>query len=100
MASSDSTPVTIPATLAPKKENITPVCSRIAELTDLKTTLNVEVEQLRTEFQGLRNTLHQQHEDVTASLRNLGLEEGAKEAEEPKVEEKDLEVEEPKEVEN
>ncbi|KAK8709853.1 hypothetical protein V6N13_060854 [Hibiscus sabdariffa] len=76
MASSDSTPVTIPATLAPKKENITPVCSRIAELTDLKTTLNVEVEQLRT------------------------LEEGAKEAEEPKVEEKDLEVEEPKEVEN
>ncbi|XWS53631.1 hypothetical protein CRYUN_Cryun10bG0017300 [Craigia yunnanensis] len=111
-----------------KKENITPVSSKIAELnesrtellsriqglkqdlqnwrskldtqvkiyrdelTDLKKTLNVEVEQLRTEFQELRNTLHQQQEDVTASLRNLGLQdvsEGAKDAE---VEAKDEEV--------
>ncbi|CAL0334942.1 unnamed protein product [Lupinus luteus] len=43
------------------------------ELSDLKKTLNVEVEQLRTEFQDLRTTLQQQQEDVTASLRNLGL---------------------------
>ncbi|XWS14072.1 hypothetical protein CRYUN_Cryun36dG0092000 [Craigia yunnanensis] len=65
------------------------------ELTELKTTLNVEVEQLRTEFQELRNTLHQQQEDVTASLRNLGLQdvsEGAKDAEDPKVEGEDEEV--------
>ncbi|XP_022741166.1 uncharacterized protein LOC111292824 isoform X2 [Durio zibethinus] len=65
------------------------------ELTELKKTLNVEVEQLRTEFQELRNTLHQQHEDVTASLRNLGLQDvsqGAKDAEDPKVEAKDEEV--------
>ncbi|MBA0780331.1 hypothetical protein Gotri_004443 [Gossypium trilobum] len=58
------------------------------ELTELKKTLNVEVEQLRSEFQELRNTLHHQQEDVTASLRNLGLQdvsEGAKEAEDPKV---------------
>nr|AFK39734.1 unknown [Lotus japonicus] len=43
------------------------------ELSELKKTLNVEVEQLRTEFQDLRTTLQQQQEDVTASLRNLGL---------------------------
>ncbi|MBA0813291.1 hypothetical protein Gohar_027159 [Gossypium harknessii] len=73
------------------------------ELTELKKTLNVEVEQLRSEFQELRNTLHHQQEDVTASLRNLGklefaprlnhfellqlqdVSEGAKEAEDPKV---------------
>ncbi|EOY06494.1 Uveal autoantigen with coiled-coil domains and ankyrin repeats isoform 1 [Theobroma cacao] len=65
------------------------------ELTELKKTLNVEVEQLRTEFQELRTTLHQQQEDVTASLRNLGLQdvsEGAKEAEDPKIEGKDEQV--------
>ncbi|KAL0348681.1 UNVERIFIED_CONTAM: hypothetical protein Sangu_1095900 [Sesamum angustifolium] len=43
------------------------------ELSDLKKSLNTEVEQLRTEFQELRTTLQQQQEDVTASLRNLGL---------------------------
>nr|KYP62461.1 hypothetical protein KK1_016994 [Cajanus cajan] len=43
------------------------------ELTELKKTLNVEVDQLRTEFQDLRTILQQQQEDVTASLRNLGL---------------------------
>ncbi|KAH9765788.1 Uveal autoantigen with coiled-coil/ankyrin [Citrus sinensis] len=64
---SDSTPS------VPKKENITPVGSKIAELTDMKKTLSVEVEQLRSEFQELRNTLQQQQDDVTASLRNLGL---------------------------
>ncbi|MBA0588775.1 hypothetical protein Gorai_001866, partial [Gossypium raimondii] len=69
------------------------------ELTDLKKTLNVEVDQLRTEFQDLRNTLHQQHEDVTASLRNLGLQdvsEGVEDGEEqPKVEAKDEEMQTP-----
>ncbi|XVF66235.1 hypothetical protein PTKIN_Ptkin10aG0019200 [Pterospermum kingtungense] len=65
------------------------------ELTELKKTLNVEVEQLRTEFQELRSTLHQQQEDVTASLRNLGLQdvsEGNKAAEDTKVEAKGEEV--------
>ncbi|KAK8661747.1 hypothetical protein V6N13_091343 [Hibiscus sabdariffa] len=132
MVSSDSTSlsVALPPS-APKRENITPVGSKIAELnesrtellnriqglkqdlknwrskldtqvkiyrdelSELKKTLNVEVEQLRTEFQELRNTLHQQHEDVTTSLKNLGLQdvsEGAKEAEDPKVEGKDEEM--------
>ncbi|KAI3716832.1 hypothetical protein L1987_68012 [Smallanthus sonchifolius] len=43
------------------------------ELSDLKKTLNVEVDQLRSEFQELRTTLQQQQEDVTDSLKNLGL---------------------------
>ncbi|XP_071705385.1 uncharacterized protein [Rutidosis leptorrhynchoides] len=43
------------------------------ELSDLKKTLNVEVDQLRSEFQELRTTLQQQQEDVTSSLKNLGL---------------------------
>ncbi|KAD5508110.1 hypothetical protein E3N88_15813 [Mikania micrantha] len=43
------------------------------ELSDLKKTLNVEVDQLRSEFQELRTTLQQQQEDVTVSLKNLGL---------------------------
>lgn len=43
------------------------------ELSELKKSLNVEVEHLRTEFQELRTTLQQQQEDVTTSLRNLGL---------------------------
>ncbi|KAK7303795.1 hypothetical protein RJT34_14712 [Clitoria ternatea] len=95
--------------LSTKKENITPISSKIAELnesrsellgriqslkldlqgwrskldtqvkvyrdelSELKKTLNVEVDQLRAEFQDLRTTLQQQQEDVTASLRNLGL---------------------------
>ncbi|XP_021291337.1 CAP-Gly domain-containing linker protein 1 [Herrania umbratica] len=132
MATSDSTPpLPVTAPLAPKKENMTPVGSKIAELnesrtellsriqglkqdlqnwrskldtqvkiyrdelTELKKTLNVEVEQLRTEFQELRTTLHQQQEDVTASLRNLGLQdvsEGAAKAEDPNIEGKDEEV--------
>ncbi|CAL5184398.1 unnamed protein product [Lathyrus oleraceus] len=47
------------------------------ELTVLKKTLNVEVELLRTEFQDLRTTLQQQQEDVTTSLRNLGLQDAS-----------------------
>lgn len=72
----------------------------IQELSELKKSLNVEVEQLRSvsdalavssfvycnvsysnrffcnglqEFQELRTTLQQQQEDVTVSLRNLGV---------------------------
>ncbi|KAG5241490.1 CAP-Gly domain-containing linker protein [Salix suchowensis] len=66
------------------------------ELSELKKSLNVEVVQLRTEFQELKNTLQQQQEDVTASLRNLGLQDNpsddAKEAQEPKVDAEDQEV--------
>ncbi|KAJ8421839.1 hypothetical protein Cgig2_003768 [Carnegiea gigantea] len=43
------------------------------ELTVIRKSLNVEVQQLRSEFQELRTTLQQQQEDVTASLRSLGL---------------------------
>lgn len=46
------------------------------ELAELKNSLNTEVEQLRSEFQELRTTLQQQQEDVTASLKNLGLQDG------------------------
>ncbi|XP_021904984.1 uncharacterized protein LOC110819938 [Carica papaya] len=130
---SDSTPpLPVPAPLAPKKENVTPMGSKLAELnesrtellnriqglkqdlqnwrskldtqvkiyrdelSELKKTLNVEVEQLRVEFKELKDTLHQQQEDVTASLRNLGLQDisgDAKEGQDPKVEEKEGEVE-------
>ncbi|KAI3707268.1 hypothetical protein L6452_25626 [Arctium lappa] len=47
------------------------------ELSDLKKTLNVEVDQLRSEFKELRTTLQQQQEDVTVSLKNLGLQDVA-----------------------
>ncbi|CAK9145560.1 unnamed protein product [Ilex paraguariensis] len=50
------------------------------ELSELKKSLNVEVEQLRSEFQELRTTLQQQQEDVAASLRNLGLQDASEEA--------------------
>ncbi|XP_031113019.1 uncharacterized protein LOC116016763 [Ipomoea triloba] len=112
MANTDSTAsdiAPVPAPLSVKKENVTPVSSKIAELSEsrqellnriqnlkqdlqnwrskldtqvkvyrdelseLKKSLNVEVEQLRTDFQQLKSTLQQQQEDVTASLRNLGL---------------------------
>nr|GEY86481.1 CAP-Gly domain-containing linker protein 1 [Tanacetum cinerariifolium]GEZ09369.1 CAP-Gly domain-containing linker protein 1 [Tanacetum cinerariifolium] len=113
------------APLSLKKENVTPVNSKIAELSesraellnriqnlkndlqswrskldtqvksyrdelsDLKKTLNVEVDQLRSEFQELRTTLQQQQEDVTVSLKNLGLQDvsgDVKDAEGSKVE--------------
>lgn len=62
------------------------------ELSELKKSLNVEVEQLRSEFQDLRTTLQQQQEDVTASLKNLGLQDGSvvtSEPEKPNVETED-----------
>ncbi|XP_061976659.1 uncharacterized protein LOC133697863 isoform X2 [Populus nigra] len=116
MATSDSSTATLsaPLPLARKKENVTPIGSKIAdlqswrskldtqvkiyrdELSELKKSLNVEVVQLRTEFQELKNTLQQQQEDVTASLRNLGLQDSAgddaQEAQEPKVDVEDQEV--------
>ncbi|OWM71248.1 hypothetical protein CDL15_Pgr011375 [Punica granatum] len=52
------------------------------ELSELKKSLNVEVEQLRSEFQELRTTLQQQQEDVTANLRNLGLQDVSGDAKE------------------
>ncbi|KAG8369969.1 hypothetical protein BUALT_Bualt14G0068400 [Buddleja alternifolia] len=57
------------------------------ELSELKKSLNTEVDQLRSEFQEIRTTLQQQQEDVTTSLRNLGLQDDSgetKEAEGPK----------------
>ncbi|KAL4592909.1 hypothetical protein LXL04_005916 [Taraxacum kok-saghyz] len=56
------------------------------ELSDLKKTLNVEVDQLRNEFQELRTTLQQQQEDVTVSLKNLGLQDVKEDTEGSKVE--------------
>ncbi|XP_008800850.2 uncharacterized protein LOC103715101 isoform X2 [Phoenix dactylifera] len=44
------------------------------ELSELKKSLNTELEQLRSDFQELRTTLQKQQEDVTASLRNFGME--------------------------
>ncbi|KAI4345426.1 hypothetical protein L6164_012552 [Bauhinia variegata] len=132
MASSDSTAPL--ALVSSKKENPTPIASKIAELnesrsellsrieslkqdlqswrskldtqvkvyrdelSELKKTLNDEVEQLRSEFQDLRGTLHQQQEDVTASLRNLGLQDVSgdskhSQSQETKIEEIDKEEE-------
>ncbi|KAL3582929.1 hypothetical protein D5086_017261, partial [Populus alba] len=64
------------------------------ELSELKKSLNVEVDQL-SEFQELKNTLQQQQEDVTASLRNLGFKTAQvmlKEAQEPMLDVEDQEV--------
>ncbi|KAL2464052.1 hypothetical protein Fot_52099 [Forsythia ovata] len=55
------------------------------ELSELKNSLNTEVEQLRSDFQELKTTLQQQQEDVTASLRNLGLQDVSGEAKETEV---------------
>ncbi|PQQ15068.1 uncharacterized protein Pyn_10146 [Prunus yedoensis var. nudiflora] len=56
------------------------------ELSELKKSLNTEVDQLRSEFQELRTTLQQQQEDVTTSLRNLGMcQEIKKKAKRPKI---------------
>ncbi|CAN6338527.1 unnamed protein product [Urochloa humidicola] len=43
------------------------------ELSDIKSALNNEIEQLRSDFQELRTTLKKQQEDVSLSLKNLGL---------------------------
>ncbi|PWZ33287.1 hypothetical protein Zm00014a_030243 [Zea mays] len=46
------------------------------ELSDIKSALNNEIEQLRSDFQELRTTLKKQQEDVSLSLKNLGLQDG------------------------
>lgn len=61
------------------------------ELSDLKQTLNVEVEQLRAEFQDLRTTLQQQQEDVNASLRNIRLEDVSADAKQAQSQETKIE---------
>ncbi|KQJ86443.1 uncharacterized protein LOC100841257 [Brachypodium distachyon] len=45
-----------------------------SEISDIKTALNSEIDQLRSDFQELRTTLKKQQEDVSISLKNLGLE--------------------------
>ncbi|KAL6643682.1 hypothetical protein ACP70R_018448 [Stipagrostis hirtigluma subsp. patula] len=47
------------------------------ELSDIKSALNNEIEQLRSDFQELRTTLKKQQEDVSLSLKNLGLQDTA-----------------------
>ncbi|KAH7519076.1 hypothetical protein JRO89_XSUnG0140800 [Xanthoceras sorbifolium] len=116
MANSDSTPsVPVSAPLAPElTESRTELLNRIQglkqdlqswrskldtqvkiyrdELSEMKKSLNVEVDQLRSEFQELRSTLQQQQDDVTASLKNLGLQDvtgDAKEVQDPKTDGKD-----------
>ncbi|CAM0949752.1 unnamed protein product [Alopecurus aequalis] len=44
------------------------------EISDIKTALNSEIDQLKSDFQELRTTLKKQQEDVSISLKNLGLE--------------------------
>ncbi|KAL6842062.1 hypothetical protein ACP4OV_028041 [Aristida adscensionis] len=44
------------------------------EISDIKSALNNDIEQLRSDFQELRTTLKKQQEDVSLSLKNLGLE--------------------------
>ncbi|CAL9772556.1 unnamed protein product [Musa acuminata subsp. burmannicoides] len=43
------------------------------ELSELKSRLNTDLDQLRSDFKDLKTTLQKQQEEVTASLRNLGL---------------------------
>ncbi|XP_019248576.1 PREDICTED: uncharacterized protein LOC109227838 [Nicotiana attenuata] len=91
MANSDSTPVVPPPTAAPlsaRKENVTPASSKIAELTESRQELLTRIQNLKTHLQSWRSKLDGQvKEDVTASLRNLGLQdvsEETKEAEDAK----------------
>ncbi|KAG6491529.1 hypothetical protein ZIOFF_046461 [Zingiber officinale] len=48
-----------------------------SELSELKSRLNTDVELLRSDFKDLKITLQKQQEEVTASLKNLGLNEDA-----------------------
>ncbi|KAF8084587.1 hypothetical protein N665_0711s0016 [Sinapis alba] len=62
------------------------------ELSGLKKTLNLEVEQLREEFKDLKTTLSQQQDDVSASLKTLGLQDDSKESKEQMVTEERVEA--------
>ncbi|CAN6676915.1 unnamed protein product [Malus baccata var. baccata] len=100
MAAANSSDPSIPSTpplpapappLSSSKENVTPIGSKLAELNESRSELlgriqglkqdlqswrsklDTQVKVYRDEFQELRTTLQQQQEDVTTSLRNLGL---------------------------
>nr|VDD03712.1 unnamed protein product [Brassica rapa] len=62
------------------------------ELSGLKKTLNLEVEQLREEFKYLKTTLNQQQDDVSASLKSLGLRDDSKDSKEQMVTEERVEA--------
>ncbi|KAM3357846.1 CAP-Gly domain-containing linker protein 1 isoform X1 [Capsicum galapagoense] len=68
------------------------------ELSELKKSLNVEVEKLRSEFQELKTTLQQQQEDVTTSLRKLGLQDASEETKESEDAEIDINEENAKDL--
>ncbi|KAF9605735.1 hypothetical protein IFM89_018131 [Coptis chinensis] len=70
------------------------------ELSDLKKSLNVEVEQMRSEFQELRTTLQQQQDDVTSKLKDLGLQDVSEETPSDKAEGNDAEAQFPSPGEN
>ncbi|XP_072954496.1 uncharacterized protein [Typha angustifolia] len=59
------------------------------ELTDLKKTLNAELEQLRLDFGELRTTLQKQQGDVTTSLKSLGMQDIPENTEKSKGDEKE-----------
>ncbi|KAB2009768.1 hypothetical protein ES319_D10G189100v1 [Gossypium barbadense] len=84
MASSDSTPP-LPlgsAPLPPKKENITPVGSKIAELNESRTELLNRIQGLKQDLKNWRSKLDTQVK-IYRDLQDVS--EGAKEAEHPKV---------------
>ncbi|KAG6488439.1 hypothetical protein ZIOFF_049682 [Zingiber officinale] len=75
-----SPPASAAATLSPttkKQDDLLPVAAKVAELSELKSRLNTDVELLRSDFKDLKITLQKQQEEVTASLKNLGLNEDA-----------------------
>ncbi|CAI9118784.1 OLC1v1020394C1 [Oldenlandia corymbosa var. corymbosa] len=90
MANSDSTTPKVAAPLSENNENVpstpkledlqgwrskldTQVKAYQNELSEIKSSLNAEVDQLRADFQELRTILQQQQDDVAMSLRNYGL---------------------------
>ncbi|XP_047264456.1 uncharacterized protein LOC107843026 isoform X5 [Capsicum annuum] len=99
-----------------RKENVVPASSKIAELTEsrqellnriqsLKTDLQSwrykldgQVKVYRNEFQELKTTLQQQQEDVTTSLRKLGLQDASEETKESEDAEIDINEENAKDL--
>jgi len=59
------------------------------ELSGLKQQLETELEQLSSDFTELKTTLQKQQEDVTNSLKNLGLQDVSKISGESKIENKE-----------
>ncbi|XP_047264462.1 uncharacterized protein LOC107843026 isoform X7 [Capsicum annuum] len=119
MANTDSTvaaPASSASPLSARKENVVPASSKIAELTEsrqellnriqsLKTDLQSwrykldgQVKVYRNEFQELKTTLQQQQEDVTTSLRKLGLQDASEETKESEDAEIDINEENAKDL--